>query len=110
MGTPPPFVVSSPPVSLSPPRSMGAQYVSLRIEEESLDDADQYASISIAFAVERILEGSVPDGGLRGIHLKEVALEKPWIKDYDAIDGGAPVQCVHTIRHVKLGPDCGVRR
>ena len=89
---------------------MGAQFVSLRIEEESLDDADQYASISIAFAVERILEGFVTDGGLRGIHLKEVALKKPWIKDYDANAWRGAGAVVHTIRHVKLGPDCGVRR
>lgn len=70
----------------------GAQGVSLRIEEERFDRVDHYATISIAFSVERILEVSGPEGGLRGIQLDEVRLDKPWIKDYDAIDGGAPAQ------------------
>jgi GNAT superfamily N-acetyltransferase len=64
--------------------------MSLRIEEEPIGRLDEHASISIAFTVERILEVSIPDAGLGGVRLTEVAVESPWVKDYDAIKGEGP--------------------
>jgi ribosomal protein S18 acetylase RimI-like enzyme len=47
-----------------------------------------YAAISIAFEVRRILELAVIDGGLGGFTLSERAVDVPYVKDYDADDGG----------------------
>jgi|ERR1700728_1837626 hypothetical protein len=63
-----------------------------RIEEEPIDHLDEHATITIAFTVERILEVSLPDGGLGGIRLTEVAVDSPWIKDYDTIKGEGPTR------------------
>lgn len=50
----------------------------------------EHASIPIAFLVERIFEISRPGKGVAGTDLTEVAVERPWEKDYDAIAGGSP--------------------
>ena len=62
--------------------------MALSIEEEPIDDLAEHGAISIAFKVERILEVSMPDGGLRGLHLTETPVTPAWTKDYDAHDGG----------------------
>ena len=64
----------------------------LRISEEPIDRLDQHASIPIAFRVERILSVSAPSSGLGGIRLSEAAVERPWVKDYDAIKGEGPTR------------------
>jgi len=48
------------------------------------------SEVSIAFAVEKILDITQPEGGLSGFLLQERALEKPYIKDYDKVSGDGP--------------------
>jgi GNAT superfamily N-acetyltransferase len=67
-------------------------FVVLRISEEPIDRLDQHTTIPIAFRVERILSVSAPSSGLGGIRLSEAAVERPWVKDYDAIKGEGPTR------------------
>ena len=62
--------------------------VSIEVTEESAATLADYARISIAFEVRNILDVEVPGGGLRGLVLSERALAVPYVKDYDAADGG----------------------
>src|SRR5690242_16098483 len=66
--------------------------MSLDIREEALTPAalSEHAAISIAFAVDRILEVRLLDGGLGGLTLAESAVTDPYAKDYDAIAGEGP--------------------
>ena len=66
--------------------------VELRISEEPIDRLDKHATISIAFQVERILSVSAPASGLGGIRLSEATVERPWLKDYDALKGEGPTR------------------
>ena len=68
--------------------------MSLDIREEALRPAalSEYAAISIAFVVDRILEVRLLDGGLGGMSLAETAVADPYMKDYDAVEGAGP-QC-----------------
>ena len=52
----------------------------------------EHGRISIAFVVDRILEGILADGGLGGIGLSETPVATPYVKDYDAIDGEGPAR------------------
>jgi GNAT superfamily N-acetyltransferase len=65
-------------------------FVELRISEEPVDHLDEHAKIPIAFKVERILSVSALASGLAGIRLSETAVEKAWVKDYEAIKGEGP--------------------
>lgn len=58
------------------------------VGEEPLAALAEYAAISIAFEVRRVLEVAVIDGGLGGFALAERAADVPYVKDYDAGDGG----------------------
>lgn len=51
-----------------------------------------HAMIPIAFPVGRVFDVSVPHGGLGGLILTEVAVDVPWVKDYDAIKGEGPTR------------------
>lgn len=62
--------------------------MSIEVREEPLAALAGYAAITIAFEVLRILDVAVIDGGLGGFALSERALEDPYVKDYDAGDGG----------------------
>ena len=42
--------------------------------------------------MERILVVSTPKSGLGGLRLNESAVEVPWVKDYDAIEGEGPTR------------------
>jgi GNAT superfamily N-acetyltransferase len=53
---------------------------------------DDHATISIAFSVDRILEVLILEAGRGGVRLSEVAVESPWVKDYDAIKGEGPTR------------------
>jgi GNAT superfamily N-acetyltransferase len=66
--------------------------VKVRIEEELIDRLDEHAKVPIAFRVERILAVSAPNSGLGGIVLSERPVERPWVKDYDAIKGEGPTR------------------
>jgi GNAT superfamily N-acetyltransferase len=56
------------------------------VREESAADFAEYARVSIAFEVDRVLEVSL--GG--GLGLNERRLDRSYIKNYDAIAGNSP--------------------
>ncbi len=63
----------------------------IAVEQESIDLLARHGQISIAFEVDRVLAASPAGGsGLAGIALSEVAVESPWRKDYDAVEGNGP--------------------
>lgn len=62
------------------------------IGEEPITRLDHHAEVPIAFLVERVLEVSLPQGGLGGIVLTEVPVEVPWVKDYDTIEAKGPAR------------------
>jgi GNAT superfamily N-acetyltransferase len=68
--------------------------MNLEIRQEALTPCalDEYARISIAFVVDRILEVTLADGGLGGMALTETPVADPYVKDYDAIDTGGPAR------------------
>ena len=53
---------------------------------------DVYAKIPISFRVSSILKVEVLRNGMGGILLEEVALEKPYTKDYDKTAEGGPME------------------
>lgn len=60
----------------------------LDLIEEPISALGDQAGVSIAFRVDRVLD--VVDAGLSGVTLRERALDAPYVKDYDAIDGEGP--------------------
>lgn len=58
------------------------------VDEETLDGFERHAEISSAFEVTTTLEMELLNAGLGGLLLAERPVEVPWIKDYDASDGG----------------------
>ena len=68
--------------------------MSLEIRQEAPTPAalTEHGKISIAFAVDRILEVTLADGGLGGMSLTETAVADPYVKDYDAIEGEGPAR------------------
>jgi len=64
----------------------------IELREERIAALAEYARVPIAFLVDRILEASIERHGLGGIVLTERKLDVPFVKDYDAIDGGNPSQ------------------
>ena len=67
----------------------------IEIVEDPLSALAEHGRISIAFRVERVLEPTLLDGGLGGIVLAERPVERPYVKDYDAIDGEGPTRWAH---------------
>jgi GNAT superfamily N-acetyltransferase len=64
--------------------------MTLRVVEQPMDRLADHGQIPIAFRVDRELQVSLDQGGLSGIRLIEVAVDPPWIKDYDTVDGHRP--------------------
>jgi len=62
--------------------------MAVQITEESVDALADYAGVPIAFDVHTVLEVVGTDGGPRGLVLRERPLDAPYVKDYDAADGG----------------------
>jgi hypothetical protein len=63
------------------------------VEQESIDLLTRHAQIPIGFLVDRVLALSLRgESGLEGIALAEVVVERPWRKDYDAVEGNAPTE------------------
>lgn len=62
----------------------------VEIQEEPMNQVAEHARISVAFEVDRVLDVTIPDGGLSGIGLRERPLTAPFVKDYDAITGNHP--------------------
>ena len=58
------------------------------IRDESIGALERHGEISIAFEVTTVLEVKLVDGGLGGLLLDEQHVDVPWLKDYDATDGG----------------------
>jgi GNAT superfamily N-acetyltransferase len=63
----------------------------MEIREESLTFLEEYARISIAFEVSRILELSLRDGGIGGFELVDRPVAPASVRDYDAIPGNRPM-------------------
>ena len=61
--------------------------MNIDVGEEPLNALTEYASIPISFQVRRVLDLAVMDGGLGGFVLAERAVDAPYVKDYDALDG-----------------------
>src|SRR5262249_32288295 len=72
----------------------GVRLMSLEIRHETPTPGalGEHGRISIAFVVDRILEVTVADGGLGGLLLTEAPVADPYVKDYDAIEGGGPAR------------------
>ena len=62
------------------------------IDEEPIGNLHQHGEIPISFLVERVLNVTPVDDGMGGLVLSEVAVEEPWIKDYDGIKGEGPTR------------------
>lgn len=60
----------------------------IEVGEEPFSAIHDYAAIPIAFEVRRILDVGVTGGGLGGFVLSERPVHVPYMKDYDALDGG----------------------
>lgn len=58
------------------------------IREEPIEDLDRHGEISIAFEVTAVLAVELVEAGLGGLRLAEQPVDVPWVKDYDATDGG----------------------
>ena len=60
----------------------------LAVRPESIADLDRHGEISIEFEVRTIFDVELLEGGIGGVLLTEQTVEDPWVKDYDAADGG----------------------
>jgi GNAT superfamily N-acetyltransferase len=60
----------------------------VEVQMESVDALTAYAGIPIAFEVAEVLDLELLQSGLAGFMLRRRSLEAPYIKDYDALDGG----------------------
>lgn len=59
----------------------------ITLHEEPISRLAEHGAVPIRFAVTRVLEIGMVDGGFGGLALTERAVDEPWIKDYDAIEG-----------------------
>jgi GNAT superfamily N-acetyltransferase len=64
--------------------------MSVDLREETIGHLHELGAMPTAFLVERVLDVSPIDSGLGGIELSEQIVEKPWIKDYDALEDEGP--------------------
>jgi GNAT superfamily N-acetyltransferase len=63
----------------------------MSIKEEGTDILSEYMGIPIAFTVESILDVTRLDGDC-DFRLEEKAVDEPYVKDYDAFNGGSPTR------------------
>ncbi len=75
---------------LVPARAFCESGKEIELREEPMAALAEHARISIAFEVDRILALSVDKGGSGAFVLTERKLDTPYVKDYDAINGGGP--------------------
>ena len=64
----------------------------VEIVEEPTTALEEYAAIPIAFEVRLVLDVADPGKGLGEFVLTERRLDVPYVKDYDAINGGNPAR------------------
>ena len=62
--------------------------MNVKVTEEAPTALADYARIPIAFEVRCVLDVEEQAGGLGGLTLSARALDIPYVKDYDAADGG----------------------
>jgi len=58
------------------------------VRDEPISDLERHGEISIAFDVTTLFDVVLRDAGLGGMVLAERPVDVPWVKDYDAADGG----------------------
>lgn len=58
------------------------------VRREPIAALDRHGETSIQFEVSTVFDIKQVDGGLGGVLLTERTLDEPWVKDYDAADGG----------------------
>lgn len=66
--------------------------MAVQVEQVSPHRLADYARVPIAFEVRSVLALEPIDGGLGGIRLRERAVERPYVKDYDGYEGERPTQ------------------
>lgn len=69
-------------------KDRGSPAVRVDIREESAARLDSYASVAIAFEVAEVFDVSDQPSDSGGFSLTRRRLDVPYVKDYDAIDGG----------------------
>jgi hypothetical protein len=62
----------------------------VEVNEEPITALEEYAGISIAFEVVMVFDVAQTDGRPGAFVLTERSLDAPYVKDYDAIEGGHP--------------------
>jgi GNAT superfamily N-acetyltransferase len=62
--------------------------MTIEVRQEPAAALAEYARVPISFPVRRVLDVAVIDGGMGGFALSERAVDAPYVKDYDAGDGG----------------------
>jgi GNAT superfamily N-acetyltransferase len=67
------------------------QRITVEVAEQLPVDVREYARISIAYEVQHIFDVMATARGLGGLTLLERRLDRPYIKDYDAIAGEGPL-------------------
>jgi len=65
--------------------------MNVEVISESSVDLDEYARVSIGFAVAEVLDDAAVDAALRGDPIAAVPLEVPYEKNYDSQPGSRPV-------------------
>jgi GNAT superfamily N-acetyltransferase len=78
-------------------------------EAVSVTALQEYAAVSIAFLVDRILQVTVADGGLGGLWLTETAVADPYVKDNDTPEGARPMRWPERFDTANWGLICGRR-
>jgi GNAT superfamily N-acetyltransferase len=66
--------------------------VSLRLVTQTTAELVDYATVPIAYLVDRRFDVAIDDHGLGGVTLTEVPVEPAWVKDYDALEGEGPTR------------------
>jgi ribosomal protein S18 acetylase RimI-like enzyme len=62
----------------------------IEIRPAKIETLREYGTIPVAFKVRSILQPYPIQGDIGGMELREVDLPKPYVKDYDALEGGRP--------------------
>jgi GNAT superfamily N-acetyltransferase len=65
----------------------GASSMTIEVRQESLSTLSEYARVPIAFEVRQVLDVAAGDGPGEFV-LSERPVEAPYVKDYDALEGG----------------------
>jgi len=61
-----------------------------QISEEPLSALAEHGRLPISFRVDRRLEVTFIDGGLGGVSFRDQEVARPYVKDYDSIEGEGP--------------------